>query len=116
MGRLQRGIVTIPAELLNNQLIAREVHTGVYQNKQRRVAIVVRVSKEGKVAYLTLTDTCRIEVQVSFAEKFLADFPLELYHYPVMRAVRRYAGYVRKEHIPISDEARKVINSILVRN
>ena len=45
----------------------------------------------------------------------LREHPLELYHYPIRRAVRKFAQWVRKDNLPITDEARKVINAILVR-
>jgi len=102
----------IPPETLNAMLVAREVHTGVYKSRQARIAVVVRV-KQGHVHYLRLAPNCTIELVQSFDEKFLQDFPVELFHYPVMRAVRRYASYVRKDGFPITEEARKVINAIL---
>ncbi len=106
--------MSIPNELLNNQLKAFEVHTGVYQTHARRSTIVVKVDKTGRVFYLTLLDTYRIVLEHCSYEKFLAEHPLELYHYPVLRAVRRYASWVR-EGCPITEEARKVINAILTK-
>jgi len=105
----------IPAETLNSQLIAREVHTGVYQTHKREIAIVVKVSKEGKVHYLALDNKCRIVLEATDRATFLRDHPLELYHYPTRRAVRKFAQWVRKDHLPITDDARKVINAILVK-
>lgn len=105
----------IPRETLNGQLRAYDVHTGVYQSHARRTAIVVKVGREGQVYYVTLTENFKILLVQSFREKFLADFPIELYHYPVLRAVRSYARAVRTDHAYISDEARKVLNAILTR-
>lgn len=99
-------------ETLNLQLRANEVKTGVYQSRDRRVCIVVKV-KEGKVYMLTWHD-CTVQLEVSFREKFLVDYPLYLLNYPAMRAVRRFANAARGEFV-CTPEARKVINSILVR-
>lgn len=107
--------MAISNETLNGQLVAYEVHTGVFQSHARRVAIVVKVAKDGKVFYLHLTPDCKVVLEQSFREKFLADYPVELYHYPVARAIRKYVTYVRKDHFAVSDEARKVINAILSR-
>jgi hypothetical protein len=104
--------MAIPTETLNAQLVAYEVHTGVFKSHSARIAIVVRV-KKGHVHFLHLSPDCRIELAASFVEKFLADYPVELYHYPVLRAVRKYASWVRRDHFEITDEARKVINAIL---
>lgn len=105
----------ILAETLNSQLVARDVHTGVYQTRKREIAVVVRVSKQGKVHYLALDAKCRIVLEATDSAAFLHDHPLELYHYPIRRAVRKFAQWVRKDNVPITDEARKVINAILVR-
>lgn len=105
----------IPAETLNAQLLAREVHTGVYQNYARRIAIVVKVSKEGRVHYLHLEGNSSIVLESATSADFIKEYFIELYHYPVRRAVRLYAGYVRKDNFAVSDDARKVINAILVR-
>jgi len=109
-----KRVMPIPAETLNSQLIAREVHTGVYQTHKREIAVVVRV-KEGKVHYLALDAKCRIVLEATDAASFLRDHPLELYHYPIRRAVRKFARWVRVDHLPVTDEARKVINAILVK-
>lgn len=100
------------AESLNAQLAAREVRTGVYMTKQRNVCVVVRV-KEGKVHLLHFAN-CTVQLEVSFREKFLVDYPIQLYQYPAMRAVRKFAKFVR-EGFACTPEARKVINAILVK-
>lgn len=107
--------VPIQAELLNSMLVAREAHTGVFKNRQGRIAVVVKVSQKGTVHYLHLTPTCEIVLEALAADSFLREYNIELYHYPVMRAVRKYASYVRTDGFPVSDEARKVINAILTR-
>ena len=100
-------------ETLNAMLVAREVHTGVYATHQRKTCVVVKVTKEGHVHYLHF-DNCTVQLTASFREKFLVDYPVELYHYPAMRAVRQFKKYVL-EGFSCSEEARKVINAILVR-
>lgn len=100
------------AESLNAQLRTFEVRTGVYLSKQRNVCVVVRV-KENKV-YLLHFANCTVQLEVSFREKFMVDYPIQLYQYPAIRAVRKFAQYVR-EGFACTPDARKVINSILVR-
>ena len=107
--------MAIPAETLNAQLRASEVQTGVYLNKQRKSCVVVKVSKEGIVHFLTLTDSCTIELAAHGRDRFLQDWPIQLYHYPALRAIRSYARYVVKDGFRISEPARKVINAVLAR-
>jgi hypothetical protein len=102
--------MAIDKELLNQQLVATEVHTGVYQDRQRRVCVVVRV-KEGHVHYLTFLN-CTVQLHSSFKEKFLTDYPVELYHYPAMRALRKFARYIH-EGFSATPEARTVLRSVL---
>lgn len=105
----------IPAETLNALLVTQDIHTGVFLSHARRVAIVVKIDKEGRVFFLHLTGDCKVVLEQSFREKFKADFPVELYHYPVARALRKYVSYVRKDKFEVADDARKVINAILAR-
>jgi hypothetical protein len=107
--------MSIPVEKLNAMLVANEVHTGCYLSHQRKAAVVVRVTKEGTVHFLRLDDKCSVVLEASFREKFLADYPIELYQYPALRAIRKFYGWVKKEGIGATPEARKVINAILVR-
>lgn len=102
--------MAIDKELLNAQLVAFEVRTGVYQDHMRHIAIVVRV-KEGIVSYLTLTN-CTVALNTSFKEKFLHDYPLQLYHYPAMRGLRLCAKYIH-EGFAATPEARTVIRAAL---
>lgn len=104
----------IPDYVLNAQLVTTDVHTGVYQSRHRRTAVVVRV-KGDMVSYLTLCADCRIELEHVSRTKFIADWPIELFHYPALRAIRKYASYVVKDNFRCTPEARKVINAILVR-
>jgi hypothetical protein len=103
----------LPPEQLNAMLKAFEVQTGVYADHQRHMVIVVKVTKEGKVFFLHFKD-CLVQLEVSFKEKFLVDYPVQFYKYPALRAVRRFAQYVR-DGFKCTPEARKVINSIIVR-
>jgi hypothetical protein len=107
--------MAIQPETLNALLRAYEVHTGVYKNYHSRTAIVVKVSKEGKVHYLHMAADAKIVLEARDAKSFLAEFYIELYHYPVLRAVRSYARAVRTYHFAVTEEARKVINAILTR-
>lgn len=108
--------MAIQPETLNAMLVAFDAHTGVFKSNSARIAVVVKVGKDGKVYYLHLSPDCRIVLEISPSrETFLRDYPIELYHYPVLRAVRKYASYVRKDGFPITDEARKVINAIIAR-
>jgi hypothetical protein len=104
---------SIDRELLNNQLVAiAPVHTGVYLSHQRRSAVVVRV-KQGHVHYLTFLD-CQVQVHESFTEKFLRDYPLELYRYPALRALRQFVRYVRLG-FKITPEAKVLLRAILAK-
>lgn len=105
--------MAIAPEHLNARLVAREVHTGVYASNQHRTCVVVKVTKEGHVHYLHF-ENCLVQLQASFREKFLVDYPVEYYHYPAMRAIRKFKQYVL-EGFGCTDEARKVINAILVK-
>jgi hypothetical protein len=105
--------MAIAPEHLNALLVAREVHTGVFATKQRKTCVVVKVSKEGHVHYLHF-DSCTVQLTASFKEKFLVDYPVELYHYPAMRAIRQFKQYIL-QGFACTDAARKVINAVLVK-
>lgn len=101
-------------ETLNAQLKAYEAHTGVYKSKNARPAVVVKAKGE-MVYFLHLSPNCTIELASMSREMFLQQYPIELYHYPVLRVVRMYAKWVRHDGFPITEEARKVVNAIIAR-
>lgn len=103
--------MSIDRELINNQLVATSpVHTGVYISVERRTCVVVRV-KDGKINYMTFEDSL-VQLHESFPDKFLRDYPLELYRYPAMRALRKFARYIH-DGFKATPEARTVLRAIL---
>jgi hypothetical protein len=103
--------MAVNREILNNQLVAyAPVHTGVYQDAYRHTCVVVRV-REGKIHYMTFFD-CTVQLHESFTEKFLREWPLELYQYSALRALRKFAHYI-EQGFSATPEARTVLRSIL---
>ena len=98
-------------ELLNQQLVTSEVRTGVYQSADRRICIVVKAGKDGKVHYLHNND-CLIQLATSWKEKFMRDYPLMLHNYPTRRAVRSFAKQV-KDGFKQTAEAKAVMDAVL---
>lgn len=95
-------------ETLNDKLLVNgPVHTGVYLDHHRHTAIVVKV-KEGMVHYLTFI-TGQVTLEMRNAETFASEFFIQLYMYPVLRAVRKYATC----GLAITPEARVILRAIL---
>lgn len=102
--------MSIDRELLNNQLLATVVHTGVYKDSQSHTCVVVRV-KDRHIHYMHFRD-CIVQLEESFTEKFLADYPVELYRYPALRALRKMAHYI-EQGFAVTPQAKTVLRSIL---
>lgn len=106
--------MAIEREVLNEVQPAAEVQTGVYSSYDARNVVVVKVAKDGMAHYLSTTD-CTVKLECHGRERFLRDYPRRLPNYPAMRAIRKFADWVRSGSYTCEDPARKVLNAILAR-
>lgn len=86
------------------------MRAGVYLDRSRHTAIVVRV-KDGHVWFLTM-ESGAITLEQSSTEKFAHQYSEFMPDYPVLRAVRKY----RSSGLRIEDDAARVLTIIVARN
>lgn len=81
--------------------------TGVYQDRERHTAIVIKSAKN-KVMYLTMR-TGQITLETASEERFARDWPRFLPAHPPVKACKQY----RRSGLYMSDEAARALYAVV---